>query len=91
MKPTNTRVLAIAILTTSMSAFAMSGKAKTPKDTSPNDTNSGETPAAYVVDQPNSGQDEGQSDKSEKQFGEQQRIQQANQEWLHDLQGIYGG
>jgi hypothetical protein len=95
MKNTITRVLAIALLTTSISAFAAPGKAKTAKEADPNKTNSDTTVVIYVVDEPSTDQDEAQSDQSEKKSQteqqRQQKIQQQEQQWLHDLQNPSAG
>ena len=93
MKTTMIRVLAIAMLTTSMSAFALSGKSKTANDPNTRNPNPDETIVLCVVDQPSADQDETQSgqDQKQKKSEEQQKIEQEDKQWLHDLQGIYGG
>lgn len=91
MKSTITRVLAIAVLTTSISAFAASEKAKASKDTDCRNTESKDIVVISFADQPASDQDESQSEQSDQKPEEQQKIQQQDAEWLHDLQGIYGG
>lgn len=87
MKTTLIRILSIMTLATSMSAFAMSEPAKgagaDPKKTHSNET----TVSMLSVDEPKSQQGTAtDNDKSRKQ-----QIEQQNKEWLHNLQGVYGG
>jgi hypothetical protein len=91
MKTTMMRVLAIATLTTSMSAFALSGNSKTANETNTRNTNSDETIVLYVVEQPSSDQNEAQPNQKQKTSEEQQKTEQQDKQWLHDLQGVYGG
>ena len=91
MKSTITRILAMAMLTTSISAFAASEKAKASKDTDCRNTQSEDIVVISPVDQPASDQVESQSKQSDQKSKEQRKIQQQDREWLHDLQGIYGG
>jgi hypothetical protein len=91
MKNIITEVMAIATLTTSMSAFAASGKAKTPDDANSKNTDYGETVVICPVDSPNSTQDEAKSPKDENNSRQQQKIKQQDQQWLRALGGIYGG
>lgn len=80
MKSTLIRIFTIMSLATSM--FAMSEKAK---DASTNKTHSDETTVCAPADQRNS---QGQSDEGD---SKSRKIERQNKQWLHDLQGIYGG
>lgn len=91
MKTTMMRVLAIAMLTASMSAFALSDKSKTANDPNTKNPNSDETVVIYVVDAPRFDQDEAQSDQSQKKSEEQQKIEQQDKQWLHDVQNLVAG
>jgi hypothetical protein len=91
MKSTITRILAIAMLTTSISAFAASGKAKAAKDADCKNAQYEDTVVVSMAVQPDSDQDETQSDQRDQRSDDQQLIQKQDREWLHDLQGIYGG
>ena len=87
MKTTLIRILTIMTLATSLSAFGMSEPAKG-AGTDPKKTNTTETTVSMLsVDEPKSQQGTDQdNDKSRKQ-----QIEQQYQEWLHNLQGVYGG
>jgi hypothetical protein len=97
MKNALIRIMTIAMLATSMSTFAMSENTKAAKNTNrDNNTNTHETAVPCTVNQQKSGRDKGQSDEQSdkdkrKARERQQMIQQEDREWLHDLQGIYGG
>lgn len=91
MKSKMIRVLAIALLTTSMSAFAMPGKPKTANETSTKTSNPDETVVIYVVDEPTPEQDQVRPDEKQKKSEDQQMIEQQDKEWLHDLQNIVAG
>jgi len=96
MKSTITRILAIAMLTTSISAFAASENAKGGKDSDCKNTQYEDTVVISLAAQGDSDQDETQSDQRDQKSRdqkskEQQLIQKQDREWLHDLQGIYGG
>ena len=91
MKTIMMRVLAMAILTTSMSAFALSGKSKTANEPNTRNTNSDETVVVYVVDELSPDQNEAQSDQKQKASEEQQKIEQQEKQWLHDLDGLVAG
>lgn len=91
MKTTMMRALAIAMLTTSMSAFALSGKSKAANETNTKNTKPDVTVVIYVVDEPTSDQDQTQPDQKQKKSEEQQKIEQQDKQWLNDLQGVYGG
>jgi len=69
-------------LATSISAFGLSEKAPTSKKTH---SNKATTTAPYT-------QDERKADQNqEKEKSREQKIQEQNEQWLHDLQGVYGG
>lgn len=91
MKSKMIRVLAIALLTTSMSAFALPGKSKSANETNTKTSNPDETVVIYFVDEPASDQDQAQPDENKKKSEEQQKIEQQDKEWLHDLQNIVAG
>ena len=92
MKTTMMRVLAIAILTTSMSAFALSGNSKTASEPNTRNTNSDEPTVIYVIEeQPSADQNEAPPDQMQKDSEKQQKIERQDKQWLHDLQGVYGG
>ena len=80
MKNTLIRIFTVMTLATSM--FAMSEKAK---EASTSKTNSGETTVCAPADQKDShdGMDKGES--------KSKQIEEQNKNWLHDLQGVYGG
>ena len=93
MKNIITRALAVALLTTSISAFAAPGNSKSAKSTDPKQTDS-DTTLVIVVDEPNppkTDQDKAQQDQSDEKSGKQKLIEQQDKQWLHNLQGIYGG
>ena len=81
MKTIFTRTLMVALLATSISAFAKGGGGK------PNDIDN----ASTVTQQDNSNQNVNSASTQDEQKIEQQKIDQQNQEWLHDLRGDYGG
>jgi len=91
MKKMLIRAVAIAIFATTLSAGAMSGKAKTSKDKNPNQPNAEEPSTPSSVDRQNSDLDEVQSEQNRNKSRRQQLIDRENKEWLHNLQGIYGG
>jgi hypothetical protein len=91
MKSTITRIMAIAMLTTSISAFAASEKAKAAKDPDCKNTQYEDTVVISFGVQPDSDRDETQPDQRDQKSEDQQLIQKQDREWLHDLQGIYGG
>ena len=82
MKSTLIRILSIMMLATSISAFRLSGKAAKAKNTNCSDAT---TTAPYT-------QDERKADQNqEKEKTREQKIQEQNEQWLHNLQGVYGG
>ena len=87
MKSTLVRIFAIMTLATSMSAFAMPEKGKDNNTTNSSKTNAEETTVSCPADQKKS---EERPDKDNDQ-ARQEQIEKQNQQWLHDLQGYYGG
>jgi len=81
MKGTLIRILSIVTLATSISAFGLSEKASAAKKTH---SSNATTTAPYTQDEPKADQD--QAKKSREQV-----IEEQNQQWLHNLQGVYGG
>ena len=82
MKTTLTRTLMVALLATSISAFAKSGDGK--RDNT--------APPAKVTQQDSCNQNTNHAAKPEEpKSADQQKIEQQDKEWLHDLQGTYGG
>ena len=82
MKSTFIRILSIMTLATSISAFGLSDKAAKAKNTNCYDA---ATTAPYTQDEPKADQNR------EKEKSREQMIQEQNKQWLHDLQGVYGG
>ena len=71
-----------ALLTISISAFAESGNGKPDNAATP--TN--------MTQQDNCNQSANDAGKQDEQkTSEQQKIEQQDKDWLHDLQGTYGG
>ena len=82
MKNTLIRILAIMTLATSISAFGLSEKASEAKKTH---SSNATTTTSYAQDEP-------KADRSQdKKRSREQMIQEQNKQWLHDLQGVYGG
>ena len=82
MKTIFTRTLMAALLTISISAFAESGNGKPDNAATP--TN--------MTQQDNCNQSANDAGKQdEKKSSEEQKIEQQDKDWLHDLQGTYGG
>ncbi|HEY2169120.1 MAG TPA: hypothetical protein VGJ30_05800 [Candidatus Angelobacter sp.] len=82
MKTILTGTLMVALLAASVSAFAESGNGK--QDNAATPTN--------MTQQDNcnqSAKDAGKQD--EQKSSENQQIEQQDKDWLHDLQGAYGG
>jgi hypothetical protein len=70
-----------ALLTISISAFAESGNGKPDNAATP--TN--------MTQQDNCNQSANDAGKQDESSENQQKIDQQNEEWLHDLQATYGG
>jgi len=82
MKSTLIRILSILTLATSISAFGLAEKASATKNTNCSDAT---TTAPYT-------QEERKADQNqEKEKTREQKIQEQNEQWLHNLQGVYGG
>ena len=89
MKISLIHLLALMTLATSMPAFALpaqsnagrNGNSSTASDTKP-------ASASSDVSGSEKGQGQGQQDQDK---ARQQLIEQQDQQWLHDLQGIFGG
>jgi hypothetical protein len=82
MKTTLTRTLLVTLLATSISAFAKSGDAKSNDAATPSN-------AAQQNDCNRRASDAGK--QSEQPSSDEQKIEQQDKDWLHDLQGAYGG
>jgi len=87
MKSNFIRLLTAMTLATSISAFARPGDAASDdkKSSKPETTPSTSSPNAGVA-----GQDQEQPDPNQEK-ARKQLIEEENKQWLHDLQGIYGG
>ena len=82
MKTILTRTMIVAILGASVSAFAQSSDPK-PVNTAT---------SANVTQQDSCSQNMKDAAKQDKQkSSEEQKIEQQGTDWLHNLQGIYGG
>jgi hypothetical protein len=87
MKTSLIRLFTVMTLATSMSAFALpaqsnearNGNCSTASDTEPASANSDV-----------SGSEKGQGQQDQEK-ARQQLIEQQDKQWLHDLQGIFGG
>jgi len=82
MKNTLIRILSIMTLATSISAFGLAEKASAAKNTNCSDAT---TTAPYTQEEPKADQNQ------EKEKSREQKIQEQDKQWLHDLQGVYGG
>ena len=91
MKISLIHLLTLMTLATSMSAFALpaqsnavrNGNSSTASDTKPASANSDVSGS-----EKGQGQQDGQQDQDK---ARQQLIEQQDKQWLHDLQGIFGG
>jgi hypothetical protein len=82
MKTILTRTLLVTLLATSISAFAKTEGTKSEDAATP--TN--------VTQQDSCNQKASDADKqSEQTSSDEQKIKQQDKDWLHDLQGAYGG
>ena len=82
MKTILTRTLMVALLATSISAFAKSGDVKPDEAVTPSN----------VTQQDSCNQNANQVSMQDKQKSDdEQQIEQQDKDWLHDLQGAYGG
>jgi len=82
MKTILTRTLLVALLATSISAFARAEGAKREDAATPIN-------AAQQNDCNRKANDAGK--QSEQPSSNEQKIEQQDKDWLHDLQGTYGG
>ena len=87
MKNTVSRALLVAVLTTSISAFASSEEAKPAGDKGPETTNCAATATA---DSRNNSQ-YNKAGEATNQSEREKMIEQQNKQWLHDLATISGG
>jgi ABC-type transporter MlaC component len=91
MKTSLIRLLTLITLATSMSAFAFpaqSNEARNGNCSTSSDTES----ASAINDVSGSEKGQGRQDgQQEKDKARQQLIEQQDKQWLHELQGIYGG
>jgi len=82
MKTILTRTLMVTLLATSISAFAKSGDAKS----------DGVVNQSHATQQSDCNRNENDAGKqNEQSSSDEQKIEQQDKEWLHDLQGTYGG
>jgi len=82
MKTILTRTLMVTLLATSISAFAKGGDTK---------SNGAVTPS-NVTQQDSCNQNANSAGKQDEQKSpDEQKIEQQDKDWLHDLQGTYGG
>ena len=82
MKTILTRILMVTLLATSISAFAKSGDPKS----------AGAVTPSNVTQQDSCNQNANPAGKQDEQKSpDEQKIEQQDKEWLHDLQGTYGG
>jgi hypothetical protein len=82
MKTILTRTLLVTLLATSISAFAKSGNGKSDDAVTPSN----------VTQQDNCNRKASDANKqSELPSSDEQKIKQQDKDWLHDLQGTYGG
>lgn len=91
MKSALIRILSIMTLATSISAFALPEKATAAKSTNANNAGCETTTGPYNPDKQKTDQDPGQSDNGQEKSRKQVQIEEQDKQWLHDLQGIYGG
>jgi hypothetical protein len=85
------RSLAIALLATSISAFAASNDGKAAEKTNANDAKSGAPAASLTGVQENASPNkENNQCCSCSSCPSEQKIKEQDKQWLHDLQGIFG-
>jgi len=82
MKTILTRTLMVTLLATSISAFAKSGDTKSDGVVNPNH-------ATQQSECNRNANDAGKQD--EQKSRDEQKIEQQDKEWLHDIQSTYGG
>ena len=86
MKNTIIPALVIALLATSLTAFATAGTAKT--NSNPDKSNCGTTNAADSRSSKSAGGNEKQPEKKDIESQRDRLIQQQDEQWLHDLQNL---
>lgn len=82
MKTILTRTLMVTLLASSLSAFAASSDGKSGDAATPSNVN-------QQADCNRKANDAAKQD--EQKSSDEQRAEQQDKEWLHDLQGTYGG
>ena len=82
MKTILERTLMVTLLATSLSAFAKSDAVK---------SNDAATPTNTTQQSDCNRKANDAATQDEEKSTDEQKIEQQDQEWLHDLQGIYGG
>jgi hypothetical protein len=87
MKISLIHLLTLMTLATSMSAFALPARSNAARNGN-SSTASGTKPASASSDVTGSEKGQGQQDQEK---ARQQLIEQQDKQWLHDLQGIFGG
>ena len=91
MKTSLIRLFTLMMLATSMSAFALPAQSNAARDGSCS-TASDTKPASPNNDVSGSEKSQGRQDRQQDQDkARQQLIDEQDQQWLHDLQGIFGG
>lgn len=87
MKTIFTRTVMVALLATSISAFAQSSEGKTDDAINASNVN-----VSNVTQQDDVNQNANRTGMQDRQkSGNEQKIEQEDKEWLHDLRGDYGG
>jgi hypothetical protein len=87
MKTSLIRLFTVMTLATSMSAFALPAQSNEARNGNCS-TASATEPASANSDVSGSEKGQGQQDQEK---ARQQLIEQQDKQWLHDLQGIFGG
>lgn len=87
MKTSLIRLFTLITLATSMSAFALPAQSNAARNVNCS-TASDTKPASTNNDVSGSEKGQGQQDQEK---ARQQLIEQQNKEWLHNLQGMFGG
>jgi ribosomal protein L12E/L44/L45/RPP1/RPP2 len=91
MKSTLIRFFAIMTLASSMSGFALTEKAPVAKNTKSDNASCATASASYSPDAGMTDMDEAQGDNSQAKSRKQKQVEEQDNQWLHDLLGIYGG
>ena len=91
MKTSLIRLFTLITLASSMSAFALPAQSNATRNGNCSTASDAE-PASANSDVSGSEEGQGQQDGQQDQDKErQQLIDEQNQQWLHDLQGVFGG